>query len=173
MVASWDAHCAAEFEEKSVDATMETMVEHGHGAYVLNVPVCRGGFERDAIRSFYARDFIPANPTDVETLLVSRTVDTVAMQIVDEIIFSFTHDTEVPWMLDGVEPTHAHVRIPLVVVIGFSKDGTLVKSERIYWDQASVLQQIGALDDTTLPIVGRRQTDTLLDPSTLNDDDDH
>ena len=167
MVAAWDDHCAAEFEDKSVDKTMETMVASGNGAYVLNVPVCKGGFENAAIRAFYAKDFIPANPTDVGTMLVSRTVDTVAMQIVDEIIFSFTHDTVIPWMLDGVEPTNAHVKIPLVVVIGFSEDGRQVKSERIYWDQAGVLEQIGALSASKLPIVGQRQTDTLLDPSLL------
>ena len=168
MVSAWDQHCAAEFDDKSVDKTMATMVDSGHGAYVLNVPVCKGGFEIAAIRSFYAKDFIPANPTDVSTTLVSRTVDTVAMQIVDEIIFSFTHDIEIQWMLDGIPPTNAHVRIPLVVVIGFSEDGKRVKSERIYWDQAGVLEQIGALNaSSNLPITGKKQTDTLLDPSRL------
>lgn len=167
MISSWDQHCAAEFEEKSVDKTMATMVDSGSGAYVLNVPVCKGGFENEAIRSFYAKDFIPANPTDVDTLLVSRTVDTVAMQIVDELVFSFTHDTEVPWMLDGIQPTQAQVCIPLVVVISFSENFR-VKSERIYWDQAGVLEQIGAIPASNLPICGgKKQADVLLDPSRL------
>lgn len=168
MVASWDAHCAAEFDEKSVDKTMKTMLGDGEGAYVLNIPSCRGGFEHDAIRTFYSTEFIPANPDDTTTVLVSRTIDTMSMQIVDELVFSCTHDVEIPWMLPGIQPTNAHVKIPLVVVIGFSQDGTHVHHERIYWDQAGVFEQIGILESTSShPVVGRRQADTLLDPSRL------
>jgi carboxymethylenebutenolidase len=67
-------------------------------------------------------------------------------------IFSFTHTQEMPWMLPGVPPTNRHVEIPLVAIVRF-RDGKLAH-EHIYWDQASVLKQIGLLDDANLPIYG-------------------
>jgi carboxymethylenebutenolidase len=44
------------------------------------------------------------------------------------------------------------VEIAAVVVVQF-RDGKLA-SEHIYWDQASVLVQIGKLDPADLPIAG-------------------
>ena len=86
-------------------------------------------------------------------------------------LFEFTHSIDMPWMLPGVAPTGKKVSVPLVVSVGFSEDGRKVVSERIYWDQASVLQQIGKLELNQkvgkLPIVGKRQANTLLDPESL------
>src|SRR5262249_27058289 len=81
---------------------------------------------------------------------VSRTVG--ADQIVDEMIFSFTHTSEVDWMLPGIKPTGRRVEIPLVAIVRF--DGDKVAHEHIYWDQASVLVQIGLLDPKGLPVAG-------------------
>jgi len=78
-------------------------------------------------------------------------------------IFSFTHTEEMPWMLPGVPPTYRHVDIPLVVVVGF-REGKLAH-ERIYWDQASVLKQIGLLTDSSLPVFGAETAQKLLDPA--------
>lgn len=60
-------------------------------------------------------------------------------------------------------PTHRHVDIPLVVVVGF-RDSKLAH-ERIYWDQASVLKQIGLITDESLPVFGAETAQKLLDPS--------
>jgi carboxymethylenebutenolidase len=166
MIAAWDAHCAAEFDNRSVDETMATMTGDSTN-FVLNVPVCRGGKGPDGIAAFYGHEFIPANPDDTKTTLVARTVDAEGMKIVDELVFEFTHDREMPWILPGVAPTGIHVTIPLVVSIGFDASGKKVISERIYWDQAGVLQQIGKLPLEKvgkLPIVGKRQGDTVLRP---------
>lgn len=147
-----------EFADKNVDATMETMCE---GAFVNHVPTMTGGYGLDAVRAFYKSYFIPANAPDTETHQVSRTVgDT---QIVDELIFRFTHTQEVPWILPGVAPTGRRVEVPLVAIIAFK--GDKVFSERIYWDQASVLAQVGLLDPKGLPVVGKAQCDKVLDPS--------
>jgi carboxymethylenebutenolidase len=100
-------------------------------------------------------------PADTSIQLVSRTLG--QDQLVDEIIFSFTHTEEMPWMLPGVPPTHHHVDIPLVVVVGF-RDGKLAH-ERIYWDQASVLKQVGLLTDPSLPVFGAETAHKLLDPA--------
>ena len=66
--------------------------------------------------------------------------------------FSFTHSQEMPWMLPGVAPTNARVEVALVAIVRF-REGKLAH-EHIYWDQASVLKQIGVLTDPSLPVCG-------------------
>ena len=158
MIARWDEHISYEFSTRDVSSTIATMVED---AYVNHVPVMTGGYGHEALRRFYKEDFISPMPADTSIQLVSRTVG--QDQLVDEIIFSFTHTEEMPWMLPGVPPTHHHVDIPLVVVVGF-RDGKLAH-ERIYWDQASVLKQVGLLTDPSLPVFGAETAHKLLDPA--------
>jgi carboxymethylenebutenolidase len=158
MIARWDEHISYEFSTRDVSSTIATMVED---AYVNHVPVMTGGYGHEALRRFYEEDFISPMPADTSIQLVSRTLG--QDQLVDEIIFSFTHTEEMPWMLPGVPPTHRHVDIPLVVVVGF-RDGKLAH-ERIYWDQASVLKQIGLLTDPSLPVFGAETAHKLLDPA--------
>jgi carboxymethylenebutenolidase len=158
MIARWDEHISYEFSTRDVSSTIATMVED---AYVNHVPVMTGGYGHEALRRFYKEDFISPMPADTSIQLVSRTVG--QDQLVDEIIFSFTHTEEMPWMLPGVPPTHRHVDIPLVVVVGF-RDGKLAH-ERIYWDQASVLKQVGLLTDPSLPVFGAETAQKLLDPA--------
>jgi carboxymethylenebutenolidase len=143
----WEEHTKHEFVTRDTEATLATMVED---AYVNHVPVLTGGSGKAALREFYSRRFIPAMPPDTTLTPVSRTVG--ENQVVDEMIFSFTHTQEMPWMLPGVAPTNAHVEIPLVAIVQF-RDGKLAH-EHIYWDQASVLKQIGLLKDPSLPVFG-------------------
>jgi carboxymethylenebutenolidase len=147
LPALWQEHTDHEFVTRDTEATLATMVED---AYVNHVPVMTGGRGKDALRSFYSTDFIPCMPPDTALLPVSRTVG--ENQLVDEMIFSFTHTQEMPWMLPGVAPTNRFVKIPLVVIVKF-RDGKLAH-EHIYWDQASVLKQIGLLTDPSLPVFG-------------------
>ena len=143
----WEEHTAHEFSTRDTDATLDTMVED---AYVNHVPVLTGGRGHAALREFYSRDFIPCMPPDTKLTPVSRTVGD--DQLVDEMIFSFTHTQEMPWMLPGIAPTHRYVEVALVAIVRF-RDGKLAH-EHIYWDQASVLKQIGLLDAPGLPVVG-------------------
>src|ERR1700727_1191690 len=140
MIARWGEHIGYEFSTRDVAATIATMVED---AYVNHVPVMTGGYGHEALRRFYREDFISPMPADTAIQLVSRTLG--QDQLVDEIIFSFTHTEEMPWMLPGVAPTHRRVEIALVAIVRF-RDGKL-EHAHIYWDQASVLKQIGLLDD--------------------------
>jgi carboxymethylenebutenolidase len=158
MIALWEEHISYEFSTRDVSSTIATMVED---AYVNHVPVMTGGYGHAALRRFYKEDFISPMPADTSIQLISRTLG--QDQLVDEIIFSFTHTEEMPWMLPGVPPTHRHVDIPLVVVVGF-REGKLAH-ERIYWDQASVLKQIGLLTDLSLPVFGAETAQKLLDPA--------
>ncbi len=143
----WEEHTKHEFATRDTEATLATMVED---AYVNHVPVMTGGFGKSALRHFYSRDFIPSMPPDTTLTPISRTVGD--DQLVDEMIFSFTHTQEMPWMLPGIAPTNAHVEIALVAIVRF-RDGQLAH-EHIYWDQASVLKQIGLLTDPSLPVRG-------------------
>ena len=158
MIAKWDEHIRYEFSTRDVSSTIATMVED---AYVNHIPVMTGGYGHAALRRFYAEDFISLMPADTSIKLISRTLG--QDQLVDEMIFSFTHTEEMPWMLPGVPPTHRHVDIPLVVVVGF-REGKLAH-ERIYWDQASVLKQIGLISDSSLPVFGAETAQKLLDPA--------
>jgi carboxymethylenebutenolidase len=158
MIAKWDEHISYEFSTRDVSSTIATMVED---AYVNHIPVMTGGYGHAALRRFYAEDFISQMPADTSIKLIARTIG--QDQLVDEMIFSFTHSEEMPWMLPGVPPTHRHVDIPLVVVVGF-REGKLAH-ERIYWDQASVLKQIGLLKDSSLPVFGAETAQKLLDPA--------
>jgi carboxymethylenebutenolidase len=143
----WEEHTKHEFLTRDTEATLATMVED---AYVNHVPVLTGGAGKSALRTFYSHDFIPGMPPDTKLMPISQTVG--ENQLVDEMIFSFTHTQEMPWMLPGIAPTNRYVEVALVAIVRF-RDGQLAH-EHIYWDQASVLKQIGLLEDTTLPVFG-------------------
>jgi len=147
LSALWEEHTKHEFATRDTEATLATMVDD---AYVNHVPVMTGGTGKAALREFYSRDFIPSMPPDTALTPISRTIG--ENQLVDEMIFSFTHSQEMPWMLPGVAPTNARVEVALVVIVRF-REGKLAH-EHIYWDQASVLKQIGLLTDPTLPVCG-------------------
>ena len=156
LVALWEAHCRYEFETRDVDATMATMVA---APYVNHVPTMTGGVGHDQLKRFYKYHFIGGNPPDTTLTPVSRTVG--ADQIVDEMLFSFTHTSEIDWMLPGIPPTGRRVEIPLVAIVRFV-DGK-VAHEHIYWDQASVLVQIGRLDPKGLPVAGAETAHKVMD----------
>lgn len=152
----WEEHTSHEFATRDTESTLATMVEDAH---VNHVPVMTGGCGKDALRAFYSQDFIPSMPPDTTLTPISRTIG--EDQLVDEMIFSFTHTIEMPWMLPGIAPTNKRVRIPLVAIVHF-REGKLAH-EHIYWDQASVLKQIGLLTDTTLPVRGAETADKVLE----------
>jgi carboxymethylenebutenolidase len=143
----WEEHTNHEFSTRDTESTLSTMVED---AYVNHVPVLTGGAGKAALRAFYSVDFIPRMPADTKLTPISRTVG--EEQLVDEMIFSFTHTQEMPWMLPGIPPTNRYVEVALVAIVRF-RDGKIAH-EHIYWDQASVLKQIGLLTDPGLPVSG-------------------
>ncbi|MDE2357495.1 MAG: ester cyclase [Alphaproteobacteria bacterium] len=156
LLSVWEDHTRYEFETRDVDATMATMVA---APYVNHVPTLAGGVGHDELKRFYKYHFIGANPPDTTLTPISRTVG--ADQIVDEMLFSFTHTSEIDWMLPGVAPTGRKVEVALVAIVKFV-DGK-VAHEHIYWDQASVLVQIGLLDPAKLPVAGVESARKVLD----------
>jgi carboxymethylenebutenolidase len=152
----WDAHTLHEFATRDVDATMATMVDE---PYVNHIPTMTGGVGHQHLKRFYKYHFVNSNPPDTRLIPVSRTIG--ADRLVDEMVFCFTHTCEIPWMLPGVAPTGRYVEIPLVAIVNFR--GDKLYHEHIYWDQASVLVQIGALEAQGLPVAGIATAKKLVD----------
>jgi len=154
----WDDHVRYEFATRNTDDTLETMVAD---AYVNHVPVMTGGVGHEELREFYSKRFIPQMPPDTAMTPVSRTIG--VDRVVDEMVFEFTHTIKMDWMLPGVEPTNKHVKVALVVIVHF-RNGKLAH-EHIYWDQASVLAQLGLIDASKLPVAGVESAEKVLDPN--------
>src|SRR5271154_4774961 len=154
----WEEHTKHEFVTRDTESTLAIMVDD---SYVNHIPTMTGGFGKAALRAFYSCDFIPAMPPDTTLTPISRTIG--ENHLVDEMIFSFTHTQEMPWMLPGIAPTNRHVEVALVAIVRF-RDGKLAH-EHIYWDQASVLKQLGLLSDPNLPVCGAESARKVLHPS--------
>ena len=154
----WEEHVQHEFSNRNTEDTLATMVED---AYVNHIPVLTGGVGRDQLREFYSKRFIPQMPPDTEMTPVSRTIG--EDQLADEMVFKFTHSIRMDWMLPGVAPTGKRVEVPLVAIVRF-REGKLAH-EHIYWDQASVLAQIGLIDSASLPVAGVESARKVLDPT--------
>jgi carboxymethylenebutenolidase len=150
----FDAHVNHEFVDHDVEATMRTMTDD---PYVHNVPTSAGGIGQAGVRRFYANFFVGKMPADTKVIPISRTLG--EHQVVDELILSFTHDVKLDYMLPGVAPTGKYVELPHVVVVKF--EGDKIAHEHIYWDQASLLVQVGLLDPNVLPAVGIEQARKL------------
>lgn len=152
----WDEHVKHEFDTRDVPATMATMVAE---PYVNHIPTMTGGVGSKQLSRFYQHHFVHGNPPDMKLIPLSRTVG--ALQIVDEFIMSFTHTTEIDWLLPNVAPTGKYVEIPMLGVVRFC--GDKLYHEHIYWDQASVLVQVGLLNPQGLPVAGVATAQKLLD----------
>jgi carboxymethylenebutenolidase len=154
---AWDQHLASEFAAKSADQALATMTAD---PYVNMVPLMIGARGRDELRDFYANHFLSQIPPDMEMITVSRTIG--QGRVVDELVARFTHTIRLDWLLPGIPPTGQRVELPFVVIVQF--DGDKVAHEHLYWDQASVLVQIGLLD-RTLPVRGGEIAAQVLNPT--------
>lgn len=156
--AVFDVHVASEFVARDVDATLATMTD---APYVTHVPVSTGGFGLASVREFYSRYFVGHWPADTRIESISRTIG--QGRVIDEAIVHFTHDIPMPALLPGIPPSGRVVEIPTVIVMEL-RDGK-VHHEHIYWDQASLLVQVGALDPGALPVQGVEQARKLRNPA--------
>ena len=154
----WNEHLRAEFNAHSADETVATMVAE---PLINEVPVLIGGNGKEEVYQFYAKYFLPQIPPDVEIVPVSRTIG--QGRLVDEIVLRFTHTILMDWMLPGIPPTGKRIEVASVVVVQF--DGDKMVHEHLFWDQASVLVQLGLLEPGGLPVVGAEGARSLLDRS--------
>ncbi len=155
MVSIFEKHVQAELDG-DLETTMNTMSENPH---LHNIPNMMGGYGKDGVRKFYQNHLVGKFfPPDCKMERVSLTVGD--EQLVEELVISFTHTTEIEWMLPKIKPTGKKVEAAFVVVVGVKDDK--VTHEHIYWDQASVLVQIGLLDPTGLPVTGSDGAETSI-----------
>ena len=159
LINVWEAHTAAEFEQKDTDAAIATMTD---SPVLIHVPVNTGAAGKEALWQFYRDIFIPQMPTDIELQLLSRSVG--QNRLIDEFILRFTHTVRMEWFAPGIEPTGKKLAVPHVGVIAF--ENGKISSEHIYWDQATVLKQMGLLNND-LPIIAETQWDRLLNPNAV------
>ena len=152
----WEEHLASEFKTKSAEAAINTMVERPS---VNHVPVMTGGVGRKQLAYFYANYFIRQMPSDTQIIPVSRTIG--HDRLVDEFVIKFTHTLQMDWLLPGILPTNKPVEVATVTVVQF-QEGKMA-SERIYWDQASLLVQLGLLASGKLPVAGVETARKVLD----------
>jgi carboxymethylenebutenolidase len=152
----WDQHLAAEFGAKSSEQALATM---GPNPAVHHVPVMMGGIGREQVSEFYSKCLLPQLSADVETTPISRTVG--QGRLVDEFVSRFTHSIQMDWLLPGIPPTGKRLEIAFVVVVEF--ENGKIANERIYWDQASVLVQLGLID-RSLPVLGAESAQQVRQP---------
>ncbi|HEY6318289.1 MAG TPA: nuclear transport factor 2 family protein [Acidimicrobiia bacterium] len=159
LIEVWEAHTAAEFELRSADAALAVMTDD---PTLIHVPVGTGASGRDALRAFYADVFIPHVPADMGLELLTRTVSVEQGRLVDEFIVHLTHTVQMDWFVPGLAPTGRTVTAPHVAVIAF-EDGK-ISSEHIYWDQGTVLRQLGVLG-SDVPVLGNDAPTRLRNPN--------
>jgi carboxymethylenebutenolidase len=153
--AIFDAHMAAEFEFRDANRAMETM---SGAPSLIHVPVVTGANGWIPLHDFYSDHFVGQWPEDLSVERISRTVS--GDMVIDEFIVRFTHDVVIDAVLPGVAPTGRRVELPHVAVVGFEEGK--IAFERIYWDQGSMLVQLGLLDPGHLPLTGAEQTEAVL-----------
>ena len=139
MLATWQQHTYAEFVLKDADAALATMIEN---PYVLAIPSGTGGMGRIGVREFYADQFLPKIPPDFELTSLSQIFSN--DRIVEEFVIHFTHTLGMDWMLPCLPATGRKVEFAMVGIIQFQ--ASKIANERLYWDQATVLSQLGVLD---------------------------
>ncbi|KAI8953140.1 hypothetical protein F4801DRAFT_155895 [Xylaria longipes] len=165
------------FYTRNLGQTMSTYTTH-KSPHVTYFPTLSGGIGAQELRRFYADYFLSTNPESTKLTLVSRTAG--ADRVVDELHVSFKHTQEMPWILPGVPPTNRRVEVAVVSIVTLR--GGKLYHEHVYWDQASVLVQVGLLDPKVvpekarakgvrkLPVVGREAARRLV--RGFEDDDD-
>lgn len=153
LIDVWEAHTAAEFVQKDADAAIATMTEN---PVLIHVPVGTGATGQEPLRKFYREIFIPQTPPDFTLDLLTRSI--ARNRLIDEFIVRFTHTVQMDWFAPGIAPTGRRLVVPHVGIVTF--EGGRISSEHIYWDQATVLLQLGVLEQG-LPALGAEQADRL------------
>lgn len=135
---------------------------------VTHIPTLTGGVGISEIERFYSEYF--CNPPSLKLTLLSRTIG--ADRVVDELHVRFKHTQEMPWILPGVAATNKRVEVVMVSIVTLR--GGKLYHEHVYWDQASVLVQVGLLSPNLvsktaqklgvqrLPVVGKEAARRVL-----------
>ncbi|KAF2466350.1 dienelactone hydrolase [Lindgomyces ingoldianus] len=142
----WEENVEQKIHGKDASKLVDTFVTQPT-PFVNYTPTMTGGIGVGELSRFYKDYFLPSSPPSFHMRLVSRTIG--VDRIVDELYIQFKHTLQIPWILPGIPPTNQKVEIVVVSIVGMR--GGKIWHERIYWDQASVLFQVGLLDPEEVP----------------------
>ena len=152
----WQQHNYSEWVMKDAAAALTTMSDNPH---VLMVPIAIGGQGRDGVYNYYHNYFLAQLPADIRPVPISQVIANDILA--EEAVFHFTHDQVMDWLIPGVPATGRRVEVGVVAIVRF--ENSLIASEHLYWDHASVLAQLGVLDPRNVPVKGAESARTLLD----------
>jgi len=158
----WQQHVYYEFAMKDAKAALTTMSAN---PYVLMVPLGIGARGREEVYKFYNEKFLRQLPADITPVPISQAVGKDIL--VEEAVYRFTHDQVMDWLIPGLAPTGKYVQIGLVAIIKFENDK--IASEHIYWDHASLLTQLGVIDQNKVSVKGVESPRTLLEWAGIED----
>jgi hypothetical protein len=137
------------FFTRNLQSTLSTYTAH-KTPHVTHIPTLTGAIGAAELQKFYSQFF--GNPPSLKLTLLSRTIGT--DRVVDEVHVRFKHTQEMPWILPGVPATNKSVKILVVSIITLR--GGKLYHENVYWDQASVLVQVGLLDPKLVSDAGKK-----------------
>ncbi|KAH6872694.1 dienelactone hydrolase [Alternaria rosae] len=150
----WEENEEQKYRGKSLDKILETYTKTPT-PYINFTPTMTGASGHPDLKRFYRDYFLKTAPPSMHMRLISRTIG--VDRIVDELYIQFKHTCQMPWILPGVEPTNQKVEIVVVSIVGFRAGK--IWCERFYWDQASVLFQVGLLDPEEVPKEFKKKDD--------------
>ncbi|ORX95006.1 hypothetical protein BCR34DRAFT_498821 [Clohesyomyces aquaticus] len=142
----WENNVEQKFHGKDPAKLLDTFVSNPT-PFVNYTPTMTGGIGTEELKRFYTDYFLACSPPSFHMRLVSRTIG--VDRIVDELYIQFKHTVQMPWILPGIPPTNQKVEIVVVSIVGMRAGK--IWHERVYWDQASVLFQVGLLDPDEVP----------------------
>ncbi|KAI8820869.1 uncharacterized protein EV422DRAFT_66664 [Fimicolochytrium jonesii] len=171
----WKAHKASLTHTIPSAAAALVPIHFAHDASVVCVPTAAGGEEIKEIETFIRTLVEQQNAGNavMEEKVLSRIVDVDEgrASIAEESVVTIVHDAVVDWLLPDVKPTRRRVAIPMTTFVTFTAEPK-IQTKRVYWDQGSVMKQIGLLPnsvyckanttETTLPVLGPKIVDRLL-----------
>ena len=114
LLAAWQRHTYAEFGLKDADGALATMTENPYLLMIATGTACIG---RAAVHEYYANQFLPAIPPDLELESLSQTIG--ADRLVVEMVVRFTNTIEMDWFLPTLHPTGRRAEFVIAAVIGF------------------------------------------------------
>ncbi len=155
LLEGWQQHCYFEFEKKDARAALGTMSDNPHA---LLVPLAIGGRGREGVYNFYHDYFLAQLPADIMAVPISQVVG--ENILAEEAVYQFTHAQVMDWLIPGVPPTGKRLEVGVVGIITF--ENGKVATEHLYWNDASVLAQVGILDPSKVPVKGYEIPRTLL-----------
>jgi hypothetical protein len=155
----WEENQEQKYHSRDTAKLLETFTAHPTPS-VNYTPTMTGGIGTDELRRFYHDYFFPNSPPSFHMRLVSRTIG--VDRIVDELYIQFKHTVQMPWILPSIPPTNQKVEIVIVSIVGMRAGK--IWHERVYWDQASVLFQVGLLDPDEVPDHIKKEGEEIMLP---------